>query len=75
MIWVEVDIEGTSTDDVETWELLGLENGFQLWVRVFICFIIPLFTYKEICLEKVFKSQSRQYNRSWIHVLCHVFDF
>jgi len=21
--------KGTSTDDVETWELLGLENGFQ----------------------------------------------
>jgi D-lyxose ketol-isomerase len=36
VIWVEVGTEGTSTDDVETWELLGLENGFQVCVRGYL---------------------------------------
>lgn len=47
MIWVEVGTEGTSTDDVETWELLGLENGFQVCVSVFI-FFIYFFIYVQV---------------------------
>jgi hypothetical protein len=45
--WVEVGTEHKATDDVETWELLGWENGFQ--VRVYTC--IYLFHYFFVYLQ------------------------